>query len=156
MIHMIKEFNIVFYKGNSFIGKLIRKVTKGNYSHCALALDSFHLVQLDWKNPVSIHHLDYKSNEYDVYHLTFTLTDEEKEQIKEYVIERLSTTYDWKYIISRFFNVLFGTKIYNSKSLYNCDELIIEAFRSIGVNLLNGDEKVSPETLSKSKLLKKI
>lgn len=153
---MIKEFNIVFYKGNSITGKLIRKFTKGKYSHCAIALDSIHLVQLDWLNPVSIKHLDYRISDYDVYHLTFTLTDEEKEKIKEYIIERLSTTYDWKYIGSRFFNVLFGTKIYNSKNHYNCDELIIEAFRSIGVNLLNGDEQVSPEALSKSKLLKKI
>ena len=105
---------------------------------------------------MSIQHLSYKPSDYDVYHLTFTLTESEKEQITEYIINQLSTTYDWKYIGSRFFNVLFGTKIYNSKEKSNCDELIIEAFRSIGINLLNGDEQVSPETLSKSKLLNKI
>lgn len=154
---MIQPFNVIFYKGNSFIGKLIRKFTKGRYSHCALVLsDSFHVLQLDYKTPLSIQHLNYKSSDYDVYELTFDLSNKEKEQITTYIIERLSTTYDWKYICSRFFNILFGTKIYNSKNNYNCDELILDAFRSIGVNLLNGDDQVSPETLSKSKYLRKI
>lgn len=148
-------FNIVFYKGETIISKLIKKLTKGKYSHCALVLmDSYHVVQLDWKTPTSIQHLNYERNMYDVYELTFELTVDEQIGISQYILDRLSTTYDFKFICSRFFNLFFNTKTYNSKDKYNCDELIIDAFRSVGINLLNGDEKISPEILSKSKLLK--
>lgn len=153
---MLKRFDMIFYKGKTPISKAIRFLTKSEYSHCAILLDSMHLIQLDWNTPTSIKHIDYHIQDYDVYELTIDLSKDEEQKIIEYIIQRISTEYDFVFIISRFFNILFGTKIYNSKDKYNCDELIVEAFRSIGINLIDGDVKLSPSELAKSKLLKKI
>ena len=153
---MLKPFDIIFYKGETPIARIIKKLTKSEYSHCALAIDQLHLIQLDWKNPISIQHLSYLLGQYDVYRINVELTEEEKEKIVLFIRERLSTTYDWKLIFSRFFNILFGTKIISSDHLYNCDELIISAMRHVGINLIEDDVKMTPDTLSKSKLLYKI
>lgn len=153
---MLKPFTLIFYKGDSIISKIIKSISDGEYSHVAIVIDEFHLLQLDWKTPISISHLMYNVDSYDVYEFKFTLTNDEKERILEYMRKRLNTKYDWKFIISRGFNSIFNTPIIHSENKYNCDELIIEAFRSvIGVDLLLGDIKVSPNTLSKSSLLKR-
>jgi len=154
---MLIPFNIVFYKGTSLVSRIIRFLTHGNYSHCAMVIGRFSLLQLDWKTPVTIKFLEYKVNTYDIYELTFELTDDEKEQLLDFMRKRINTSYDWKFIISRGFNLTFNTRIIHSKEKYNCDELIVEAYRSVlGVDLLCGDYKMTPENLSKSKLLRKI
>lgn len=150
---MLSPLNIVFHKGKTPIALLIRLFTKSSYSHCALVIDNFHLVQLDWKTPTSIKHLEYPIGDYDVYELITEVTEDEQEKIRQFIRKYISTTYDWKFIFSRFFNILFGTSIVNSKGLYNCDELIVDAFRSVSINLI-GDEKLTPDSLSKSKLLR--
>lgn len=154
---MLKPFTVIFYKGQSPISKFIKRITKSDkYSHVALVLDNLHLLQLDWKTPVTIKHFNYSVDEYDIYELTFELTEQEKELLLQYLKEKVNTTYDWKFIISRFFNFIFDTPIINSKSRYNCDELIWEAFAHIGIVLNAKDIKMSPEILSKSKLLNKL
>lgn len=153
---MLTPFNIVFHKGKTPIARIIRLLTKSSYSHCALVIDTLHLIQLDWKTPTTIKHLEYPLGNYDVYELTINLTEEEKRKIIRFIRDRISTSYDWKLIFSRFFNILIGTPIVSSESKYNCDELIVDALRSVGINLIEKDVKMTPDTLSKSKQLRKI
>lgn len=152
---MLQPFDIVFHKGKTPIARFIRLLTHSKYSHCAIAIDSIHLVQLDWKTPVSIQHLNYPLGHYDVFRIDVELTNKEKDKVLNYIRERIQTTYDWKLIFSRFFNIIIGTPIISSKKKYNCDELIIEAFRHIGINLITS-KKFTPDSLSKSHLLSKV
>lgn len=153
---MLKQFDIIFHKGRTPIARIIRGLTKSSYSHCAFCLDDLHLLQLDWKTPVTISHLVYPIGQYDVYRLKVDLTEDEKEKVVSFMRDRISTTYDWKLIFSRFFNILFGIPIVSSKKKYNCDELIVDALRSVSVNLIDDDIKMTPDTLSKSDLIYKV
>lgn len=155
---MLKPYNIIFHKGKTPIARFIRWLTKSNYSHCAIVLngDGYHMLTLDWKTPTTIEHLRYPIGNYDVYEVTTFLSYEDEETIMKFIRKHLSKSYDFKFIFSRFFNILFGTPIYVSEGKFNCDNLIVEAFRSTGINLVNSDKMLSPDELSKSKLLRKI
>jgi hypothetical protein len=153
---MLRQFDIIFHKGRTPIAMIIKKLTNSKFSHCAMVIDPLHLLQLDWKTPVTISHFSYPIGRYDIYRLKVDLTEEEKEKVIIFMRDRISTTYDWKLIFSRFFNILFGTPISNSSNTYNCDELIVDALRSVNVNLIEGDIQMTPDTLSNSNLLRKV
>ena len=149
------SFSFVFYKGDGLVARTIKVFTKGKYSHVGLMIDNIHIIQLDYKTPVSIHHLNYIKGDYDVYEYIGELSDDEKCRIVDFMKMRLSTKYDFKLIFSRMFNILFNTQIRGSDEKYNCDELIVDAFRSVGINLIEKDIRMTPDELSKSKLLVK-
>jgi hypothetical protein len=146
----------LFYSGTSLIGKIIRRTTNSKFSHVALLLDDFHCLELDYKSPTSIKHFRYPKGSYHLYKLNIHLTEQEIKRLNVFIRNNISTKYDWKFIFSRALNIFFGTLIINSKDRYNCDELIVEAYRFIGINLIEEDVKLSPETLSKSDKLVKI
>jgi hypothetical protein len=146
----------IFYKGESLVGKLVKSVSKSEYSHISLLLDDFHCLELNYKSPTSIQHFSYPRGSYHLYRLNIVLNNYQLTQLNRFIRNRISTKYDWKYIISRGLNFIFGTPIINSKGRYNCDELIIEGFKSLGVSLIEDDVKLSPETLSKSSKLVKL
>lgn len=152
----IKPFDILFHKGKTPIARIIKKLTKEPYSHCAFFISDFHLLQLDYKSPTVIKHLEYPRGNYDVYELITPLTEQEKEKVINFIMQRIRTSYDFKLIFSRLFNILIGTPIINSKNKYNCDELVRDALRSVGINLIDDDSPLSPGELAKSKLLRKI
>ncbi|TWT03737.1 hypothetical protein [Planomicrobium sp. CPCC 101079] len=153
---MLEQFDLIFYRGETPIARIIQRLTNSQYSHVAMVIDPLHLIQLDWKTPVSIQHLAYPIGQYDIYRLKVALTETEKAKVIFFIREWISTGYDWKLIFSRFFNILFGTPIISSVHRYNCDELIVDAFRYVGVNLIDSDIKLTPDTLSKSRLLYKV
>ena len=153
---MFQPFNILFYRGNSLLGRLIRKVSNGKYSHCSLILDHFHTLETSWKNPSVIRHFDYKYKDYDIYKINVRLTEYQKQIILQYIIEHVETGYDYKFLVTRFFRLLFGTKVMNSKKYLTCDELIVEAFKVAGIHLIEKDELLTPSTLSRSKYLDRV
>jgi hypothetical protein len=81
------------------------------------------------------------------------LTDEQRHGILRFIRDNIGEGYDWRYIISRGINLLFNTPILNSPNRNNCDELIIEAFRSEGINLVEGT-KLFPGIMASSSLLR--
>lgn len=153
---MLVQFDFIFYKGETPIARIIQRVTNSEYSHVAMVLDGLHLLQTDWRTPVSIQHLEYPVEHYHVYRLRTELTEAEAMAVILYIRERLTAGYDFKLIFSRFFNLLIGTPIFSSKTRYNCDDLIVEAFRHIGINLIPDDIVLTPDILSKSELIYRV
>lgn len=152
---MLQPFSFIFYKKSGLVSNLIKWFTKGRYSHVALILNDFHTLELSWKSPTSIQHFKYPKDSYDLYTLASSLSNEQQEKILEFIKKNIDTKYDWLYIITRGFNLLFGTKIINSSNRYNCDELIVDAFKYAGIELVS-DEKLNPDILSQSKYLNKM
>jgi uncharacterized protein YycO len=153
---MYQPFNILFHKGNSFIARLIRKISSGNYSHTTMLIDSIHCLETSWKNPSIIKHFNYRYKSYDMYRLNVQLTDMQKQIILQYITENIRTGYDWKYLFSRAGHLLFGTPIKNSKKYLTCDELIYEAFKLARIKLIEDGVVLTPSSLSKSKYLEKV
>lgn len=153
---MKQSFDLLFYKGNGWIDTVIRDVSKGEYSHCAIILDQLHTLETSWKNPSVIKHFKYKKGDYDVYRLTIELDDNQKQSILNYITEHIENGYDFIYLISRGLHLLFGTKVINSDKYFTCDELVVDAFKEAGIDLTEVDDNLSPSTLAKSKYLVKI
>lgn len=152
-----EAFDILFYRGNSFVGRLIKLVSKSeNYSHCSIFIDKIHLLETSWNHPTVLAHFGYRHMEYDVYRVKVDLSSEQKRIIMDYLRKRIHTSYDWKYIVTRAGNFLFGTAIRSSEGKYTCDELIVQAFREIGLDLLEEGSPLSPESLAKSRHLERI
>lgn len=119
-------------------------------------LNDWHSLESAWNNPCVIKHFEYKKCDYDIYELRVNLSEDDKIKIKKYIFDNLNSGYDYSYLITRGLNYLIGTPIINSKKTLTCDELVVEAFKSIGIRLVTDDDKLSPETLSNSKLLRKV
>lgn len=155
-MNMSQPFHLLFYKGESLLGKIIRFVSSGKYSHCSILLDQFHTLETSWNNPSVIKHFDYKYKDYDIYKLNIRLNEYQKQIITQYITEHIETGYDFLYLLTRGLHLIFGTKVINTKKYFTCDELIYEAFKVIGISLIEKDEILSPSTISKSKYLTKI
>lgn len=153
---MYQPFDILFFKGDTIIGKLIRFVSKSEYSHVCMFLDQFHTLETAWNKPSIINHFSYKYRDYDIYRLNVQLNDYQKQIILQYITERINYKYDWLYAITRGLNLLFGTKIINSKNRFDCDELIYEAFKRVGIQLVENGEMLTPSVISKSKYLERV
>ena len=151
----MREFDLLFYKGDGFISKIIKKVTAPPYSHVALVLDNYHVVEADWKHPLSIRHISYSSWDYDIYRVE-GLTEEHKEKIRRYINETISAGYDYKLVLSHLFKYFFKGKLLNSPSRYDCSEWVTLAFLYAGIELLPNKQpfEVAPSDLLKSPRLK--
>jgi uncharacterized protein YycO len=86
------------------------------------------------------------------------LSEEEKDLIVEFVKDKVCQPYDYKLFIGLALNKLFGFKTkWNDKSAYICDELIAEAFKSIGKPLCGKEpDELTPTDLYNSPLLEHI
>lgn len=150
----IKPMDIIFYKGDSLISKIIKKVTKSEYSHMAIIVDNLHIIETDWKFPVSINHLSYSTLSYDVYRCA-ELNEGQRREMLNFLRDELQKKYDWTFLFSRWLHIMFGTRIRNNTEKYNCDELVFAAYKHVGI-LLTDEELITTEVISKSKCLTKL
>lgn len=153
---MFQPFNLLFYRGNSLFGKVIRFLSKGKYSHVCMLLDQFHTLETSWNNPSVIKHFDYRYKDYDIYRLNVRLNEYQKQLILQYITEHIEVGYDWTYLITRGLHALFGTKVINSKKYLTCDELVVEAFKVASIHLIEKDVILTPSTLAESKYLERV
>lgn len=149
----MRQFDIIFVRGRGVFGKLIRFFTNEQFSHVALVIDDFHVLETDWKYPVGMRHLKYRSSEYEIKRCSESLSDEQKTEIIQFYKRELKRGYDWKYLLYRFLFIFFKVKIQNDKYRYTCDEIILEAYKCAGISLLDDDVMLTPGSLSKSKYL---
>jgi uncharacterized protein YycO len=152
-----QPLDLLFYRGNSILARLIRYITKSEeYSHCSIFIDNLHLLETSWKQPNVIAHFGYRYTEYDVYRINVELTENQKKAMMEFLHQRINHAYDFKYMITRAGNFLFGTEVRSSAGKYTCDELIFQAFSIVGINLLGVGLPLSPDALARSRHLVKI
>ena len=149
-----QPLDLLFYKGNSVLSRLIRYISKSEqYSHCSIFIDNLHLVETSYKQPNVIAHFGYRYAEYDVYRINVELSEDQQKTVMRYLRQRINRSYDFKYILTRAGNFLFGTEVKTSEGKYTCDKLILEAFKKVGITLLEEDLILSPDALSNSRYL---
>jgi hypothetical protein len=151
----VKEFDLLFYKGEGIVSNVIKKVTKSDYSHVALVLDDYHLLEADWKKPLSIRHFSYRAEDYDIYRVE-GLMEEHKDRLRRYIVDTINSPYDFALIASHLLNYFFKGKIVGSPNRFDCSEWIDLAFLYAGVDLLPGIafSTITPEKLVKSPKIK--
>lgn len=147
----MEKFDLIFYKGKNIISKIIRLISKSDYTHVALYLGDFHVVETDFMLNLSVRHIIYKRKDYDVYRVE-NITAKQREKLEEFINMTISSHYDYKLVMSHFSNYFFDNKIRGSKNKFDCSEWIDLAFKYAGIDLLPSYNKstVTPADLSKS------
>src|SRR5690606_17256948 len=89
-----QPLDLLFYKGNSILARLIRYISKSEqYSHCSIFIDHLHLLETSWKQPNVIAHFGYRYTEYDVYRINLELTEDQKTAVMEFLQQRVNRSY---------------------------------------------------------------
>lgn len=124
--------DLVFSKPQSIVGKLISYFS-GKYSHVAIALDEYHLISA-LPNGITIYHIDVK----DFVVKNISLTDVQKEKLKESLYTKIGNKYEYLaliyYLLEKYIKV--DMKPFNNPDKYICSEFIYDEFNRVGLDLL--------------------
>jgi len=138
--------------GNSFLDKLIQIITNSKVSHIAIKVDEEHMIE-SVGSGVRLSLVSSKT----YYNLRcLELTEEQRDLIIDFVNNKLGTKFDFKLMLGIGLNRVFGwNTIWDNKDKYICIELIIQAYKSIGIELVDWEltEKIVPGDLLKSSKL---
>lgn len=127
--------DILFVKGTGLVSKMIRFVTCGKWSHCAIFLDDNTLLETEWSTKcriINIEDTDYLEKEHEV--ISVPLTQEQKELLQVVTYMTLGKKYDFWLIFKLLIKCLFRTKIKkNSYETLVCSELVGYVLLSLGI-----------------------
>lgn len=126
---------VACYQGTSFQSRLIRWLTRSDYSHVAVVLRDGRVVEA-WDSGVRV--VDSLSDQHtpgtlvDVFEFTPALTEEQEAAGERYLLSRVGRKYDWKNVF-RFVTKRQGQD--NDRDF--CSELLANTAQVMGVNLFN-------------------
>lgn len=158
----VKEFNvgdIIFYETSTFIGSIIRFVTKIPFSHVALAVGPKNIIEAN--SFVRSRKLLFNETKYKrvkVMRYKTELTEKQKLELIENSHKLLGRKYDYWGIFLLFLRIVFRVKIDRLKDDYTklwCSELVDYVYETIGIDLVPQLENnyVTIEDLEKSPVL---
>lgn len=149
----MQRYDLLFVKGKSLQSKVIQAVTDSPYSHVAIVLDSYHVLETDVRYPLQIRHLSYPVSMYDVYRFHRELTENEKARMEAFIKDKLQTKYDLARTITNGLFVIAKIPIMNAMQRMNCTEAAYELYKAGGMDL---EANLTPKELATSKKLIKI
>jgi hypothetical protein len=153
----LQPFDLLFVYGKTWIGRAICRLTNSPYSHVAIALDAWHIAETDWRTPLQVRHLWYRTDEYDVYRYQGMLTATQQAAMRQFVESMLRTRYDTLQSLTNGLHLLTGLPIKDAPNRLNCSETVDRMFAAAGIDLVPGAlGKVSPADLSRSEKLLKV
>ncbi|WP_139491803.1 hypothetical protein [Brevibacillus dissolubilis] len=132
MTHL-QRFDLLFVKGESVIGRTIRRVTGSPYSHVAIVLDPWHVAETDWRYPLKVRHLNYPRGTYDVFRYQGELFHTQMMAMDDFLHMHISTPYDLVQTVTNGLNLLCGTPVINDHGRMNCTEFAARMFGAAGV-----------------------
>ena len=154
----IQPYDILLYKGDSFIGNIIKFVTRSDYFHVSLAIDDIHVVEA-LPDGIDIMHLRDSKFGYDIYRFAEILTDNQKEKLHEFIYLKLATPYNYEEIFAELLHEELGLHIPVTSGKLICSEFVFACYLYCGINLLPDLEEgeiITPKSIAESKLLVKV
>jgi uncharacterized protein YycO len=147
--------DIILTYNKSWISSLIRWAVGSKYTHVAIAINET-IIAESWWNGVRFTKLDTKKNKFTRLRCP-ELTEHQKTNIIAFIYDKIDFEYDYKLLIGIGLNRIFGFKTkWDDPKKYICVELIIEAYRSVGIDLLEYNKDIAPHELLYSKHLKEL
>lgn len=142
--------------GESWIDKAISFITRNRITHIAMIVNQEYglIVETGWFG-VKIGRVSDKGKNYSVLRCV-RLNELERLQICMSAISLMGRSYDYLQMLQLFLYKLFNIRInIGDRDKFICDEVILRAYKSIGLDLLPGvdDEYVFPHDLLESKQL---
>jgi len=124
----IQPGDIIFYKPVGFIGWFISKLTKSKYSHVALAIDSYNIIEANRFIKSRISNLGYVEDIHKVYRIE-NITEEQQYGVVSNALTMLNVGYDYSQVIGLFIRLTFHKDGFslNTANKYICSEIIDRA-----------------------------
>jgi len=122
---------LLIKKPRKLMGKLVKKVLNSQYSHVAIYIGNYHVIDTDFKQSVKIHEINNRLGEFDVYRYRYMFSKKQEELIDEFFQKSLNVKYDLMQAIGVLFRINFN------KRGYICISLATEAFRHAGICIDN-------------------
>jgi len=145
---------IAQYKGKSWISKIIKFVSRGEYSHTAIMLEEDYIVEA-WQGSDSVRVIQSLSSghipgtEVDIY--SIDLGKKQEERFRKFVQDQVGKPYD----LWGIHGFLWRRDTQRSQSWF-CSELFAAAYQEAGKKLYNDTEpsQISPSMVARSIALK--
>lgn len=123
----MKAGDIVFVHGKGIVSWLIRKVSKGEYNHCAIAISDQLVFESEWNSGVRIRNINaYKKKGAEIKVIPMEVTEKQVNHLYQICNSYVSAKfYDWKQITKLFFKYTLhiNFKWKNTRQKVICSEL---------------------------------
>jgi uncharacterized protein YycO len=125
----IRPGDVIFYRPTGLVGWAISKITRSKYSHVALAIDAYNIIEADKFIKSRISNLYYIEEVHSVYRLK-GITDQQGQQIVNNAMTMLGVGYDYKQILGLYFRLVFRKEYstFNTANKYICSEIVDNSF----------------------------
>lgn len=131
---------LFFKKTDSFISKVIAKVTKSEYSHVGLIVgfdrDNQMITIIESDRFIKTKVTKIKISDYHAIYTSGNLSNEVRERIVKYAFKKIGTRYDYMQILGLLLSLLFDKErngFFNSANKIICSELIDISYYEAGV-----------------------
>ena len=148
--------DILLFRGNSGIGKIIQWGTKSKYSHIALCVSPKMNLAIEAQGTVRARDIRLIKTPYDIFRIKEEY-DYNLDKVISFLVSKLNHKYDYLGVIFLGILKLFRLKKtankWQKKRDYFCSELIWEAFAYEGLNIVPDKKEgsiVSPGDIAKS------
>jgi len=130
----LKQGDVVFLQGKSFISKAVRFFDKGTFSHVAIAMSNTHILEADFDTRVSI--VPFDREQYNIIEvIDLELNKEERSRVVDIGTKMVGKKYDYMqiiwYMISKLLR-LKGKNKFNNPNNYICSELVFVVLEEAG------------------------
>jgi hypothetical protein len=137
--------DIVFVREKGLIPSIIRFFDKGKFNHVAIFVSDTEIIEAEYNTRVHITPFQY--DDYEI--ISFNLTDEQKNRVKEFAKKFVGEKYDLIEIVSIWLRICFGiTELgkFNSPKQVICSELVAYFLEDLKLTPL-GVELLAPNEL---------
>jgi len=152
--------DILLFKRNTGLSRLISWGTHSIYTHCAICVDAEMNLMIEAEGCVRARDVR-KSKDYDVFRVKqgypYDLDD-----VISFLVDKLGNRYDWAGVIFLGFLKLIHFKKsankWQKKNDYFCSELVSEAFEYGGLDLVDKveDSVTSPADIARSEVIGRV
>jgi len=150
---ILEPADILAMRGSNSIGKVIRDVTRQNYSHIAIVgRDELHVFEAIWTG-IRYREIHNKFGDFDVFRCP-KITSKQVSAVIAFCSKKINQGYDYIELLS-YLN--HGLNKFNNPKKFICSELAYNAYLSCGIPLVKKSSTiVTPGDIANSKELVKV
>lgn len=146
--------DILAFEAEGIISKLVGLVTKSKITHIGILKDEHFFIE-SVITGVKFTEITYVNRNYHILRNP-ELNDIQRQDIIKFVINKINYKYDFKLFIGIGLKKIFGINTkWNDTNKYICSELIYEAYKSVGIDLIPcaKPEDMTPGNIYNSSML---
>ena len=148
---MLQQFDLLFYKGDGFVSKIVRRLSGSKYSHVSVYIGNGRVAEIDWKYKLSIKQCEYNEKNVDVYRYKKDICFCQRHLMLKFLYDSINSKYDFLEVIDLLIYKFTGIKIRNDEDKYICSSWVNCLFEAGDITLCE-DELLFPEDLISNRI----